>query len=669
MRGIVFENDNALIDCDLSNDFDGDSILGLPVTPCVDIPNNPIIEIIETQTIPAPGAGPYPYGNVTYEIIMSNVDTIAHQIKFKDVQFSQGTGILQSIMCTSTTGGAVCPSNLNENIGVANSQGDTFWEILDTDGFIMPANSTITYEKIIDWTPICSVLSTNVQDNLEMSALDTSLSVIATASAGVATPMVPCVDLVVQTYPSITSAPINSPLEWIVDITNSNISTDANNINFTDLLHPDFIITGTPTCSLITGTATCISSFNVTGNLIEGIIPYMESGSTIQVRIPVTSPSYGGSFENRAEAQPDFTQQGENTPDSNISISSLFVLTSQTSKSFDPAIITTGQTSILTFTLTNSVGLPAQDNITFIDNLSPEITLSGNAYWVDQNNAAGSFIDTIGTSLIGIQNLSFPARTQQVSFAVEVTSAEAGFYTNSFLNFSALNNIDVSTAFATLEVLPVLDLSVTKTVDNIKPDVNGSVTFTILVENLGSATATDVIVEEFLPSGYNYLSHNTSTGSFDSLSGLWSVGDMIVGSTATLQITVDFNIPGDFINVVNVYGSNLLPDIDLENNTAVALTRPDCLKIPEGFSPNNDGINDTLVIECIELYPDSKLKIFNRHGSIVYETTGYLNDWNGNPNSGLLHNSGKVLPVGTYFWQLDLNDGSEARVGWVYINH
>lgn len=583
MRGIVFENDNALIDCDLSNDFDGDSILGLPVTPCVDIPNNPIIEIIETQTIPAPGAGPYPYGNVTYEIIMSNVDTIAHQIKFKDVQFSQGTGILQSIMCTSTTGGAVCPSNLNENIGVANSQGDTFWEILDTDGFIMPANSTITYEKIIDWTPICSVLSTNVQDNLEMSALDTSLSVIATASAGVATPMVPCVDLVVQTYPSITSAPINSPLEWIVDITNSNISTDANNINFTDLLHPDFIITGTPTCSLITGTATCISSFNVTGNLIEGIIPYMESGSTIQVRIPVTSPSYGGSFENRAEAQPDFTQQGENTPDSNISISSLFVLTSQTSKSFDPAIITTGQTSILTFTLTNSVGLPAQDNITFIDNLSPEITLSGNAYWVDQNNAAGSFIDTIGTSLIGIQNLSFPARTQQVSFAVEVTSAEAGFYTNSFLNFSALNNIDVSTAFATLEVLPVLDLSVTKTVDNIKPDVNGSVTFTILVENLGSATATDVIVEEFLPSGYNYLSHNTSTGSFDSLSGLWSVGDMIVGSTATLQITVDFNIPGDFINVVNVYGSNLLPDIDLENNTAVALTRPDCLKIPEGF--------------------------------------------------------------------------------------
>ncbi|PQJ31426.1 hypothetical protein BST92_05590 [Nonlabens arenilitoris] len=669
MRGIVFENDNALIDCDLSNDFDGDSILGLPITPCVDIPNNPIIEIVETQTNPAPGAGPYPYGNVTYEIIMSNVDTVAHHIKFKDTQFSQGTGILQSIICTNTTGGAVCPSSLNENIGVANSQGDTFWEILDTDGYIMPANSSVTYEKTIDWTPICSVLSTNVQDNLEMSALDSSLSVIATASAGVATPMVPCVDLVVQTYPSITSAPINTPLDWIIDITNSNISTDANNIDFTDLLHPNFIITGTPTCTLITGTATCIPTFNVSGNLIEGIIPYMESGSTIQVRIPVTSPSYGGSFENRAEAQPDFTQQGENTPDSNISTSSLFVLTSQTSKSFDPAVITTGETSILTFTLTNSVGLPAQENISFIDNLSPEITLSGNAYWVEQNNATANFIDTIGTSLIGIQNLSFPAGTQQVSFAVEVTSEEIGFYTNSFLNFTALNNIDVSTAFATLEVLPVLDLSVTKTVDNNNPDVNSIVTFTILVENIGSAIATDVTVEEFLPSGYNYISHVTSTGSFDNSTGLWSVGDMVAGSTATLQITVDFNIPGDFINVVNVYSSNLLPDINLDNNTAIAITRPDCLKIPEGFSPNNDGINDTLVIECIELYPDSKLKIFNRYGSIVYENTGYQNDWNGIPNSGLLHNSGNLLPVGTYFWQLDLNDGSEARVGWIYINH
>lgn len=670
MRGIVFENDPNLIDCDFTNDFDGDSITGLPVTPCVDLPpDDPIISLTEIQTIPAPGAGPYPYGDITYKIVMNNLDSIPNNIKYTDQQFSNGTGILQSITCTGSTGGATCPTVFNENIGVASASGDTFWEILDTDGFIMPANSSITYEKVINWTPECSTTVTNVQDILALTAIDANLVDIASATAGVATPMVPCVDLVVQTYPSITSAPINSPLEWVVDITNSNISVDTSNISFTDLMHPDFTITGTPTCTLITGNATCISSFNITGNQVDGMIPFMESGSTIQVRIPITSPTYGGSFENRAEAQPDFTQQGENTPDSNISISSLFVLTTQTAKSFEPSVINTGETSILTFTLTNSVGLPAQSNIAFIDNLSPEIALIGNAFWVDQNGATGSFIDTIGTSIIGIQSLSFPAGTQEVSFAVEVISNDAGFYTNDFQNFSALNNIDVSTAFATLEVLPILDLAVSKMVDDLNPDVNGSVTFTILVENLGSAIATDVVVEEFLPSGYNYIAHNTATGTFDNASGLWLVGDMAAGSSTTLEITVDFNIPGDFINVVNVYSNNILPDVDLENNTAQAFTRPDCLKIPEGFSPNNDGINDTFVIECIELYPDSKLKIFNRYGSIVHEVTGYLNDWDGKPTHGVLHDSGQLLPTGTYFWQLDLKDGTQARVGWVYINY
>lgn len=671
MRGIVFENDPILTDCDASNNFNGATIIGLPLPPC-DIINpggTNLINLTEVQTVPAPGAGPYPYGDIAYEIVMSNIDTVAHQVKFKDLQFSTGTGILQSIICTGTTGGASCPPVFNANIGVANSSGDTFWEILDTDTFIMPANSSITYEKIINWKPECTVAVTNVQDDLELAAIDASFVELEVVGASVITPMVPCVDIVVQTYPSITSAPINTGLEWVIDITNSNISVDASNITFTDVMHPDFTITGTPTCSVITGTASCMTSFNITGNITSATIPFMESGSTIQVRIPITSPSYGGSFENRAEAQPDFTQQGENTPDSNVSTSSLFVLTTQTSKSFVPSVINTGDTSILTFTLTNSVGLPAQSNISFLDNLAPQITLSGNAFWVNQNNATGTFIDAIGSTAIGIQNLSFPAGTQEISFAVEVTSNDAGFYTNDFQNFTDLNNIDVSTAFATLEVLPILDLRITKVVDLVAPNVNDEVTFTILVENLGTAIATGVIVEEFLPSGYTYISHSTATGTFNNSSGLWLLGDMAANSSATLQITVALEVPGDFLNVVTVSSSNTLVDVNLENNRAQAFTRPDCLRIPEGFSPNNDGVNDTFVIECIELYPDSHLKIYNRYGSTVHEATGYLNDWNGMPTKGLLHDSGQLLPVGTYFWVLDLNEGSEARVGWVYINY
>ncbi len=666
----ISDRDQVLFDCNRGNNFEEDGIIGLPVMPCVvDPPPGSTISLTEVQTTPSPGAGPYPYGDIAYEIVMSNVDTLAHTVKFKDEQFSDGTGILQSIVCTGTTGGASCPTNLNANIGVANMMGDTFWEILDTDGFIMPPNSSITYEKVINWKPECSVTVTDVRDKLELSTIDPNLQVIETVGAGVVTPMVPCVDIVVQTFPSVTSAPINTNLEWVVDITNSNISVDASNLSFNNRLHPDFIITGTPTCTLITGNATCISTFNITGNEVEAIIPFMESGSTIQVRIPVTSPSYGGSFENRAEVQPDFTLTGENTPDSNISSSSLFILTTQTSKSFTPAVINTGDTSILSFTLTNSVGFPAQSNIAFLDNLPPEITLVENAFWINQNNATGTFVDVIGSSTIGIRNLSFPAGTEEVSFGVQVTSAIADFYINDFQNFSDLNNIDISTAFASLEVLPVLDLAISKTVDNLNPNIEDPVTFTILVENLESATAIDVEVIENLPSGYDYVSHNASLGNFDPVTGLWEVGDMAARSSATLEITVDLNIPGDFINVVRVSSGTMLTDVDLENNTAQAFTRPDCLVIPEGFSPNTDGTNDTFFIRCIELYPESQLKIFNRYGSIVYKATGYENDWNGMPNAGLLHDSGRLLPTGTYFWQLDLKDGSQVTAGWVYINY
>jgi gliding motility-associated-like protein/uncharacterized repeat protein (TIGR01451 family) len=669
VRGAVFERDLVQADCDRSNDFQDDSIQGVPLPACVNDPTSPIIELTEVQTTPAPGAGPYPYGNITYEIVMSNVDTLAHQVRFTDKQLSAGTGILQSIRCTGTTGGAACPTNFNATIGIANSTGDTFWEIKLEDDFILPANSSITYEKVIDWTPECTDQVTDVADDLLLNAYDDALESIASLAASVATPMVPCVDIVVQTYPSVTSAPINSSVEWIVDITNSNISVDASNITFTDLLHPDFTLSGTPTCTLITGNASCISTFNITNNQVEGLIPFMESGSTIQVRIPVTSPSYGGSFENRAEAQPDFTEQGETTPDSNISSSSLFILTTQTTKSFLPAAISTGGLSILSLTLTNSDGFPAQSNISFLDNLSPGITLAGEVFWLNQNGASGTFVGTIGDSTVGIQNLSFPDGTEEVSFGVQVTSNVADFYVNDFQNFSDLNNIDVSTAFASLEVLPVLDLAIEKTVDNPDPQVNDRVTFTITVNNLGGAIATDVEVVENLPSGYNYQSHNASLGTFDPLSGLWALGDLLAGDTATLEITATLNIPGDFLNVVTVSSGNVLTDVNLLNNTAQVQVLPDCLLVPEGFSPNEDYKNQSFFIRCIELYPENQLKIFNRYGSIVYEASNYQNDWEGIPNAGLLHNSGERLPTGTYFWQLDLGDGSQSRVGWVYINY
>ncbi len=77
--------------------------------------------------------------------------------------------------------------------------------------------------------------------------------------------------------------------------------------------------------------------------------------------------------------------------------------------------------------------------------------------------------------------------------------------------------------------------------------------------------------------------------------------------------------------------------------------------VPEGFSPNGDGINDEFLIENIELYEDNELIIFSRWGNIVYKKEGYTNSepWNGVANTGVRIGRGPV-PTGVYLYILDL---------------
>ena len=90
--------------------------------------------------------------------------------------------------------------------------------------------------------------------------------------------------------------------------------------------------------------------------------------------------------------------------------------------------------------------------------------------------------------------------------------------------------------------------------------------------------------------------------------------------------------------------------------------------VPEGFSPNGDGVNDMFIIKGLNNYPNNTLTFFNRWGNEVYAVTNYQNDWNATSNKGL-RVGGELLPVGTYFYILDLGvDGKAPIKGYVYIN-
>jgi len=85
------------------------------------------------------------------------------------------------------------------------------------------------------------------------------------------------------------------------------------------------------------------------------------------------------------------------------------------------------------------------------------------------------------------------------------------------------------------------------------------------------------------------------------------------------------------------------------------------LFVPTGISPNDDGTNDKWVIKNIEEFPNAHVRIYNRWGSLLYESYDYINEqWDGKYE-------GEPLPVASYYYIIDLGDGSEMLEGAVSI--
>lgn len=218
-----------------------------------------------------------------------------------------------------------------------------------------------------------------------------------------------------------------------------------------------------------------------------------------------------------------------------------------------------------------------------------------------------------------------------------------------------------------LVVPPRVDLSLSMALDQTAPKVGDRVVFSIGISNQGPDLATNIGIEELLPSGYGFIAAEASLGTYDPSSHFWDIAELEPDGTATLELTVEVLDAEDYLNRVQLAYVDQW-DSDPSNDWAQAGTSPGCLQVYNEFSPNGDGVNDYFKIECIETYPNNLLQVFNRWGNIVFETRSYKNDWDGTPNGRAMVQKEKQLPVGTYFYLLDLGDGSKPRTDWLYLN-
>jgi uncharacterized repeat protein (TIGR01451 family) len=117
-------------------------------------------------------------------------------------------------------------------------------------------------------------------------------------------------------------------------------------------------------------------------------------------------------------------------------------------------------------------------------------------------------------------------------------------------------------AAAAIVVEPRIDLELEKTVDDSTPEVGDEITFEITVTNEGPSDATGVEVLEELPDGLEYES-DTSGGDWDETTGIWTVGDLAAGDSASFEITATVEDSDEMENVAEVEAANE-EDVDSE---------------------------------------------------------------------------------------------------------
>jgi uncharacterized repeat protein (TIGR01451 family) len=232
-------------------------------------------------------------------------------------------------------------------------------------------------------------------------------------------------------------------------------------------------------------------------------------------------------------------------------------------KSVDDPAPNVGDSIVFTVVVTNR-GPNAQQSVTVLDALPAGLSYAGHA---------GGLYNP-GTGIWSIGNLGVNAST---SLTITATVTASGVLTN-FAQIQTALHFDIDSTpgnappyveddddFVVVNVPPAADLELRKDVDTGNPNLFDDVTFTITVTNRGPDNATGVTVADVLPAGLAYVSHGG--GVYDSGTGIWSIGNLAVGGTATLTITATVNDTGVITNTAQVATANEYdPDSTPGNN-------------------------------------------------------------------------------------------------------
>lgn len=480
--------------------------------------------IVATKSVNTPTAA---IGDiVTYTIAVTNTgNTPASATVLTD-----GLGAGASFIQNSVTINNVPQPGLDPSLGIHLadiSPGDTVFITFQAQILAIPPSGTLTNNALVNYE---YTVNPNQSPAVNSTITNTTVTPIIDAT------------LSINKTVNSTFATIGDTLTFTSTITNSG-NTTANNVIFTDVI-PN-------------GTTFIPNSFTVNGTTITNANPQnginignlnSNASATLSFQVNITTLPNPNPIPNKSSLQYSFIVDINEPPvsrtvQSNKTFSQVNTASVIATKTASSAFAAVGDTITYTTILTNSGNTSANTPV-FIDILPPELSFVPDSVQINTIPQLGFRPDS------GISLDSIPVGgTTTISFQAIVGSIPA---TNPTLNQSSTTYsiiidptqppvIETATSNPTLVQINEAIIQATKSVDRLFSDVapgNSFLTYTVLLDNIGNATATNIIFTDPIPNNTVFIEDSVRVG-----------GVLLPGVNPANGIPIGDIIAGDFINV------------------------------------------------------------------------------------------------------------------------
>lgn len=423
----------------------------------------------------------------------------------------------------------------------------------------------------------------------------------SSASTG-AVPFLTATDLHLQPMSPLASAGV--PLPGVTtDIDNETRSTTAPSIGADEVV-ADLSITktdGTPTATsggsttytitasnagpgatmatvadtfpaTLTCTWTCLGALGGvctaagSGN-INDVVTLPAGGSVTYTASCSISSSATGSLANTATVTG--VAGDPNTADNSATDTDTLVASADLSITKDDGVATATPGGSVTYTITASNAGPSNTTATVTDGFIASLTCTWTCVGAGGGSCtaagSGNINDAVTLPLGG--SVTYLA---SCSISVGASGSLANTATVTITGGGTDPNPGNDSATDTDTLVGSSDIALTKSVDNPTPGLSTNVVFTVTASNNGPSNATGVAVNDLLPVGLAFVSATPSTGSCSNVTGLWTIGSLGNGASATLTITATVNRTQAMVNQASKSAEG---EVDPRGNNNTATVR------------------------------------------------------------------------------------------------